>query len=400
MPAEHARLPRRSVAPFALIMLACVALVACGEPDRSEAWGGIALDQREPLRIGLSLALTGDDTGDAQRIERGVRLALEERGTVRGWPVELLLIDDGCSESGSIAAAERFIALPAVAAVIGPMCSRGCVPASRLYEQAKLVMVTPSCTAPALTVQGYGTVLRVIPNGVVQAIAQAKFVTGELNAARVHLVDDRTVYGTDLRLFLKGNLETRGATVTGRSTVEADGSGLDATLAQITATRPDAVAFAGFLPAGRRLLVALREAGLTLPVLGPDALATGDPAALVDPAGVTYLSEVLPIEGKAYPAFARRYTDRWQEPPGPYAAQGYDAALAVLRALDKIAIASGERLTVDRRKLRIALGRIDFRGATGRVRFLPNGDRRAEADMTISRLMNATLTPVRTYELE
>lgn len=390
----------RSLVYGSLLLFAIIALIACGEPDRSDEWGHVDLTRGEPLRIGLSLALSGDESGDAGRIERGVRLALEEHGPVRGWPVELVLIDDGCSEAGSLAAAQRFTEMSDVAAVIGPMCSRGCVPASRLYEAAKLIMVTPSCTAPALTVQGYGTVIRVIPNGVVQAIGQAKYVTGELGATRAFLIDDRTAYGTDLRLFLKGNLETRGATIVGRAAVEPDGTGAPAAVAALVAARPDVVAYAGFLPAGRVVLDALRAAGVGAPFLGPEALLAGDPPGLVDPAGATYVSEVLPVEGKRYPQFSRLYTERWGEPPGPYAAQGYDAARAVLRALDKSVSVRGDRLRMERRPLRLAFGRLDFQGATGRVRFLPNGDRRAEAEMVIARLVDGALAPVKTYELE
>jgi len=174
---------RRLVSILSVVLVALLA--ACGEPDRSEDYGTIVIPDGAALVIGVSVALTGDGSGDAQRIERGVRLAVEEAGALKGHPLAVLVRDDGCSAEGSIAAAQAFTAAGDVTGVIGPMCSRGCIPASLVYDDAKMLMLTPSCTASVLTGQTLETVFRVAWNGEAAAIGGAKFASRDLKAKRV-----------------------------------------------------------------------------------------------------------------------------------------------------------------------------------------------------------------------
>ena len=395
------RTARRALCALSIVS-ALVLLAAYGEPDRSEEYGTIVLAPGQPLTIGVSVALTGDGSGDAQRIERGVRLAVEEAGAIKGQPLTVTVRDDGCSAEGSLAAAEAFIADPSVAGVIGPMCSRGCVPASIVYDDAKMVMLTPSCTASVLTGQVLDTTFRLAWNGEIAAKGGAKFVANELKAKRVYAINDSTFYGKQQRDAFKFALKQRGGRLIADEYISAEEWDFTALVADVKAAKPDLIYFAGFLPAGRFLIQQLRYHGVTAPFMAADALS--DTEAFIrestTAAEGAYLTDARPLQGKAYPQFARAYRERWGGDPGAFSAQGYDAAAVLIATLKKVAKQRDGGLVIDKRDLRYAIFDTDRNGASGEVKFWGNGERKKAATPVILRVQGDRFVTVKEYKPE
>jgi branched-chain amino acid transport system substrate-binding protein len=69
-------------------------------------------------------------------------------------------------------------------------------------------------------------------------------------------------------------------------------------------------------------------------------------------------------------AFATAYRARYHQAPGLFAAQGYDATNALIRAI-KAAVAGGH---TSRTAINVALRTVDFAGVSTRVKFARNGD--------------------------
>jgi branched-chain amino acid transport system substrate-binding protein len=389
---------------FLLLPLFVVALAAaCGEPDTSLEWRAIEIPAGGPLVIGVSVALTGDQSGDARSIERAVRLAVEETGSIKGHALAVDVRDDGCSAEGSVAVAEAFAAMPAVVGVVGPMCSRGCVPASLVYDDAKLMMLTPSCTASALTGQVMDTIVRLAWNSMLPAHGGAKFAVRELDAKRVYAVNDSTFYGKQQRDAFKFTLEREGGNLIADEYVQTDDWDFTALVAEIKAASPDLVYYGGFLPAGRFLVQQLRYHGVRAPFMASDALA--DPRDFIvestTAAEGAYITDARPIEGKRAEAFSRAYRERWGEEPGPWAAQAFDAAVTLIEAVEKAAESRDGALEIDRLALATAVLRTDRQGASGKVQFWPNGERRGKdaAVAVIKRVEGDRFVTVKEYRI-
>lgn len=389
----------RSFLP-ALALLALLVVVACGEPDRSNDFGALEIAAGEPVVLGISVALTGDSSGDAQRIERGARLAVEQAGMIKGHPLAVSVRDDRCSAEGSIAAAEAFTASPDVIGVVGPMCSRGCVPASLVYEEAKLLMVTPSCTASVLNNQGFPTVLRIAWNGEAGAIGGAAYARQQLKASRVFAINDSTFYGKQQRDAFKVVLKAEGGRLIADEYIDANEWDFTELVAQIAEAQPDLIYYAGFLPAGRFLIQQIRYAGIATPFMGSDSLLEPERfiAESTTAAEGAYVTDAKPIEGKKYAAFARAYRERWGEDPGAFSAQGYDAATVLIEALKDVAKDDNGALTVDKKALRDAALETDRQGASGRIRFYPNGERIGGAAAVIKRVRGDGFETVKEFK--
>jgi branched-chain amino acid transport system substrate-binding protein len=392
----------RTLCVMLALTAALLCTAACSKRDVINEYGTIEIAPGRPIIIGVSVALTGDDSGDGRAIEQGVRLAVDEVNRTTGRPIEVMVLDDGCSAEGSIAAARRFTAAAGVVGVIGPMCSRGCVPASLVYDEAKMVMITPACTASVLTGQGFETVFRVAWSDELAAAAGARFAAEALKAKRVYAVNDQTFYGKTQRDAFKVSLEERGGRLVADEKIDAGEWDFTGLVADIKAARPDLIYFGGFLPAGRFLIQQLRYAGVSAPFMAGDALA--DTRRFIAESNTAadgaYITDVRPAQGPSYAGFARRYRERWGDTPGGLSAYGYDAAQTLLRAVEKAAADKGGTLHIDQEKLRDAVADTDFNGASGRVQFLHTGERRVAGVAVILRARGEGFEVVKEYPPE
>lgn len=383
-------------------LLMAMTLACGGEPDRGSDYGVAVAEPGQPLLVGVSVALTGDSSGDARRIEQGVRLAVEERGAIEGHSVQVETRDDRCNAEGSREVAEAFAAVGNLVGVIGPMCSRGCVPASLVYDEAKLTMITPSCTASVLNNQGLDTIFRMAWNDELGAVGAARFATGELKTRRVYAVNDGTFYGKTQRDAFKVTLEDRGGDLIANESIDAQEWDFTALVAEIKAARPELIFFGGFLPAGRFLLQQLRYAGVSVPFMAGDVFldSSGFIGESNGAADGAYIGEARGVEGSSYAPFGRRYRERWGEEPGPYSAQGYDAAVILLRAAARTANGKAGAVTIDRKALRDEILDTDTKGTTGRIRFFPNGERNGSAQAVIVQVKDGRFETVKEFKAE
>src|SRR3989304_1161116 len=77
-----------------------------------------------------------------------------------GRKAELALGDDQFDPKQAVVAAERLVQ-DGVWGVVGHFCSSSSIPASAVYYQAGIPLVTATSTHPRLTAQGFDTVFRV-----------------------------------------------------------------------------------------------------------------------------------------------------------------------------------------------------------------------------------------------
>ena len=96
--------------------------------------------------------------------ERGAEVAvadLNAKGGVLGEQIELITADDYCDGEQAVAAANKLVA-DRVVAVFGHQCSGAAIPASKIYADAGILMISTGATNPQLTEQGFTNVFRVV----------------------------------------------------------------------------------------------------------------------------------------------------------------------------------------------------------------------------------------------
>jgi branched-chain amino acid transport system substrate-binding protein len=179
-----------AVAVLVLAMLAgCSQLPATSPPSPSP---------RLTIRLATHSPLTGPLAALGEGIRLGTQLAVEQKagGLARaGVSVEVVAFDDEATPDVGIANARRIVSDPTIVAVIGHLNSGVALPASEIYRDAGLVMISPANTNPAITDRGLFNVNRVLGRDDVQSGAAAQYAKDELGVRTAYVAHHPTVYG-------------------------------------------------------------------------------------------------------------------------------------------------------------------------------------------------------------
>ncbi|KGM34956.1 branched-chain amino acid ABC transporter substrate-binding protein [Inquilinus limosus] len=332
------------------------------------------------VKLGVSAPLSGRGAVLGREMAQAVRLAVEEAGA-SGLRVELVERDDRGEEQAGLAVARGFADDPAVLAVIGPYNSNVALPAAPLYSGARLALVGPIVSNPALTESGWDTMFRFTARDDDTAMAIADHLARALGKRRAVLVATATAYGRSMTGRFDGAFAAAGGVVLARHEVAEGETRFDA-LADALPADTDVVFYGGTYE-GAPLLSALRRRGR------PQLFAAGDGCwdrpNFLDPAGAAaeagegvLILSACPQPGEV--PGAREMVARYERRFGPvlnYAVNAYDAAALTLAALNDAAAVA----TPDRDAVLAALRRAEWRGIAypDPVRWDAKGDNRAAA---------------------
>lgn len=127
------------------------------EPDGTSAEGTAAAAAGEPIRIGISLPLTGDFSEPGKGIQQGYDLwaaDVNAAGGILGRPVELIYRDDASDPNKAVSDYEQLISVENVDFVFGPFSSRLVIPASAVAEEEQMLFLEPAGAAAEVFEQG------------------------------------------------------------------------------------------------------------------------------------------------------------------------------------------------------------------------------------------------------
>ena len=138
--------------------------------------GPIATYGLEPLHGAI---LAADDLNNGGGLKSG---------PWKGYHLVIKEYDDQGNPQESANIAQKLTLDSSIVALIGHIFSGNCLSALPIYEQAGLSMVTPICSNPTITEQGYMTALRVAPDDVNNATAQTDIAVKRLGAKKPALL--------------------------------------------------------------------------------------------------------------------------------------------------------------------------------------------------------------------
>src|SRR3954454_17578782 len=136
---------------------------------RSTLYAGVlsfaaVVSVKADVLIGVAGPMTGANAWPGEQMQRGAELAVSDinaAGGVRGEKIRLLVADDFCDPDQAVAAARKLVS-EGVIFVAGHYCSGASIPASKVYEDAGVLMISPASTNPKLTDLDRANVFRVI----------------------------------------------------------------------------------------------------------------------------------------------------------------------------------------------------------------------------------------------
>jgi branched-chain amino acid transport system substrate-binding protein len=149
------------------------------------------------IRIGIAAPLTGAMAWSGEQTRAGAHMALEDlnaTGGVLGQSLEAVLVDDFCDPDQAMAAAQKLVA-EGVPLVVGHQCSGAAIPASTLYEEEGIILISPAATNPRLTDRGLRYTFRTSGRDDLQGKMVADYIAKEWPTASIAVVHDGQAYG-------------------------------------------------------------------------------------------------------------------------------------------------------------------------------------------------------------
>lgn len=350
-----------------LVALATLSLVA-----------GLAAAQDAVVKIGHVAPMSGAQAHYGKDNENGVRMAIEDLNTqnivIGGKKVkfELVAEDDAADPKQGTAVAQKLCDSK-VSGVVGHLNSGTTIPASKVYNDCGIPMITGAATNPALTKPGYKTTYRIIANDLALGAGLANYAADTLKLKRVAVIDDRTAYGQGVAEVFKKTAQARGITVVDEQYTTDKATDFMAILTAVKSKKPDAIFYGGMDAQGGPMLRQMEQLGLgNVKYFGGDGICTAEIAKLAG--GAKTIGNVVCAEGGASlakmpggEAWKKRYDAKYPGQFQIYSPYTYDATFVLVDAMKRANSTDPKVYTPE-------LIKSNFKGVTTTIAFEPNGE--------------------------
>jgi branched-chain amino acid transport system substrate-binding protein len=340
--------------------LPLVLLVSCA------LLGASCSRQSEAIKVGEYASLTGKDATFGQSSHKGAVMAFEElnaAGGVLGKKLELITEDNQSRPGESATVAKKLITREKVVALLGEVASTRSLEAAPIAQNAKIPMIAPAATNPAVTETG-DYVFRVCFIDPFQGTVMAKFAQDDLKVSKVAILTSvSNAYSVGLANFFRDTFTKNGGTVAIEQKYTEGDKDFRAQLTAIKAAGIEAVFVPGYYTEAALVVRQARDLGITVPFFGGDGWESEKLLEIGGAAlnGCFYSTHFSPEnQDPNVAAFVRKFKARWNnETPDAFAALGYDAAYVLIDAIKRAGTTAGPQL-------RDALAATrNFAGATG-----------------------------------
>lgn len=381
------------------LIAAAFALAGCGEqkPPAKAADAGkaapAAASGGSEIRIGHAGPTTGGIAHLGKDNENGAKLAIDEANQAgikiggQAAKFTLIAVDDQADPKVGTTVAQKLVD-DKVAGVVGHLNSGVTIPASAIYNQAGIPMISGSATNPKLTEQGFKNVFRVVGRDDQQGPAIASYLATEKKPKVVAVIDDATAYGEGIANEVEKTLKAANVKVLPREKGTDKTTDWKAVLTKLRGQKPDAVFYGGMDATGGPLLKQGRELGIKAVFSFGDGACTDKMKELAGNAAEGLLCSQAGIPPQAASKkFLDAYKKAFNTDPILYAPFTYDAANMLIEAMKKADSADPQKYLPELQKLS------GFTGATGPIAFDDKGDRK-DAEITIFTMKDGKIEPL------
>lgn len=296
-----------------------------------------AVDE-ETVTIYLSGPHTGQLATFGEQFRRGGEMAVKDinaAGGLLGKKIKLVLGDDQCDPKQAVSIANKAVADKAVA-VMGHFCSGSSIPASEVYNEANIIMISPSATNPTLTERGMKTIFRVCGRDDQQGAVAAEYINKAYKGKKVAILHDKSAYGEGLAQEVKKALNAGGGKEVLFEAITPGEKDYSAVVSKIKSLKADLVYLGGYHPEGGLIIKQLREQGSNAVLMGADSLISEEFWDVAGDAGEGTIATFSPDPRKdpANADLIARYKAENFEPEG-YTLYGYATFQTYAQAVAK-----------------------------------------------------------------
>ena len=325
----------------------------------------------DTIKIGIAGPKTGPVTqyGDMQFMGAKQAIAdINAKGGVDGKLLEAKEYDDACDPKQAVAVANKVVN-DGVKFVVGHLCSSSTQPASDIYEDEGVIMITPAATSPEITSRGYKLVFRTIGLDSAQGPAAGNYIADHVKPKVVAVIHDKQQYGEGIATAVKQTLEKKGVKVALFEGINAGDKDFGSLIQKLKQANVDFVYYGGYHPELGLILRQAKEKGVNAKFMGPEGVGNDSISQIAQDASEGLLV-TLPKAFDADPAnkaIVDALVADKKDPSGPFVFPAYSAVEVIAGG---IAAAKSE----DTAKVAAAIHAGTFKTPTGDLSFDAKGD--------------------------
>ena len=377
---------RYGIVALVLVTASWFAVVGCGkkgpEPTPTETTTPVA-PASEPveqtIKVGVILPETGEVATYGQDTRKGMELALEQVNKAHPVKLELIFRDNESKSGKSQDLMTDLVTLHKVRAILGAVVSDSTLKMVDIANSQKIPLLTPADTDDDVTI-GNPYVFRICYTDTDQGKSMARFAREVLHAKRAAVLeDDKSPYSVGLSRSFRDHFTALGGEIVSVRSFGAEDQDFSRHLDSIRKPRdgrvPDVVAVPAYYEPVGKILRQAKEKGLKCTFVGSDGW---DSPELYKIAGANakghYFTNHFALEDPSpqVRGFVEAYEAKYGGPPSALSALGYDAVLALSRAVNNARALTGPAI-------RDAIADIrDLEGVTGRITIDEDGNARKD----------------------
>ncbi|MDX2156331.1 MAG: ABC transporter substrate-binding protein [Hyphomicrobiaceae bacterium] len=314
------------------------------------AAGSLWAQAKDPLKIGVTLPLTGSQAGYGVDFATGMRQALKDindAGGVEGRPLELVVLDTQADPALGINAMNRLINVDKVSVILTAWSAvvKAQAPGA---NREKTLMLNIGANAPEIAKLGE-FVYTVFPLADVDVTALATYTHDKLGKKKAAVLYINNDTGIDAAKIYKATFEKAGGQVVTFEGYDPKATEFSGMLLKMRAANPDMVHIHGLLADLPQVMAQMRQLGLQQRI---SSYSAGYNQKLLDQLGpaaegfiVTSLAPGIE-DNKQLPAFLERWKKEQNRLPNglPYIQYCYDS-VQVTAALFRHVLKAGKQPT-------------------------------------------------------
>lgn len=303
-----------------------------------------------PILVGYYGDLSGRTSSFGQSTKNGVEMAADEinkAGGINGRQVQIITEDDQGEPNKAATVVTKLINQDKVQALLGEVASSNSLAAAPKAQEAKVPMISPSSTNPAVTQVG-DYIFRVCFIDPFQGEVMAKFAANNLKAKRASILYDfNSDYSRGLYQFFKRSFNQLGGEIVSEQSYTQGDRDFSGQLTAIRSANPDVIYVPGYYGEVGVIANQTKQLGIKAPLLGGDGW---DAPQLWQLGGASlngnYISNHYSVDdpSPAIQKFVADYNSRFNALPDALAALGYDSMKVLADAISRAGGTESEKL--------------------------------------------------------
>ncbi|WP_313128178.1 ABC transporter substrate-binding protein [Anaerocolumna sp.] len=346
-------------------------LTGCGKKGSTET--GSSSD--DTIKIAVAAPMTGDNAEYGQGFLNAANMMAEEwnaKGGVLGKQVDIVPYDDKNSSEEAATIAQKIVSAKDIVGVIGHFASGVCMTAAPVYEENKIIEISPSASHKDYS--GIGDYI--FRNNTVistEAKASLDIAVNNFGKKNIGIISIKTDWGTGTAQVIKDlatELGSDGVKVVAHEEVVEGSDDYSPAITKLNEAGADVVICAGMYNLVAPVAKQYKRVNPDIKIVG---FSNAYSQQLIELGGEDVEGVGFPViffsgsEDPAIKEYVEKYKSKFGNEPSALTSQAYDSVGMLLTAIQ-------EAGTTDSAKVREALTGVQYPGVAGDTKFDETGD--------------------------